>query len=188
MWRFSEVPRAAFEAFFATAREQCTDGKVTEHCNNIARFLHGAAKELSIEQRSLFETGLIHGDWHGANLLYHEDRLAAILDLEFAGQGCYLEDIAYALSNLCIRTTMNEQKMQMRVNILLDNYQAFRTLSYAEVVALYYAVGVKHITTVSYQTQQAGKVAGYTAAQWLERLDIQCAWLAEQSRKARYGE
>ena len=189
MWRFSEVPRAPFEAFFATARQQSeNETATTQHCNNIARFLHGAAQELSIDHRSLFETGLIHGDWHGANLLYSGDQLNAILDLEFAGQGCYLEDIAYALSNLCIRTTMNKQKMQMRVNILLDNYQAFRTLSYAEVVALYYAVGVKHITTVSYQTQQAGKVAGYTAADWLQRLDVQCSWLAEQSRRMRFGE
>ena len=38
-------------------------------------------------------------------------------------------------------------------------------------VALYYAVGIKHVTTVSYQLpQQGGQVAGYTAAQWLERL------------------
>ena len=188
MWRFSEVPRAAFESFFATAREQHDDAAVTAHCNNIARFLHGAAQELSMEKRTLFETGLIHGDWHGANLLFCGDKLNAILDLEFAGKGCYLEDIAYALSNLCIRTTMNQKKMQTRVNLLLDNYQFFRTLSYTELVALYYAAGVKHITTVSYQTQQAGKVAGYTAAEWLERLDVQCAWLAEQSRRARFGE
>ncbi|HOJ67420.1 MAG TPA: hypothetical protein PLH06_01345, partial [Candidatus Hydrogenedentes bacterium] len=60
--------------------------------------------------------------------------------------------------------------------------------SYAERVALYYAVGIKHITTVSYQTpQQGGRVAGYTPAQWMAILDIQTRWLAEQSSKARWG-
>jgi len=113
----------------------------------------------------------------------------AILDLEFAGAGCYLEDIAYAMSNLCIRTTSDEKQMLDRTNYLLDHYQFSRSLSYAEVVALYYAVGVKHITTVSYQTQQqGGKVAGISAADWMALLDHQSAWLAEQARKARFGE
>ncbi len=56
-------------------------------------------------------------------------------------------------------------------------------------VSLYYAVGVKHITTVSYQLkQQGGAVAGLTAAEWMERLAAQCRWLRERARKARWGE
>lgn len=188
MWRFSEVPRGAFQSLFELARQQAGEEKMMAHCNSIALFLQDAAGALSIDRRSEFEIGLIHGDWHGANLMFLEDNLAAIIDLEFAGLGCYLEDIAYGISNLCIRTTTSDEKMRTRTNILLDYYQFSRSLSYAELVALYYAVGVKHITTVSYQTHQGGKVAGYTAAEWIERLDVQCQWLAEQSRKARWGE
>jgi Ser/Thr protein kinase RdoA (MazF antagonist) len=175
MWRFSEVPRAAFQKLFEKAREESADPKIVEYCNGLALFLHDAAAELDIGKRSEFETGLIHGDWHGGNLMFQGEELAAIIDLEFSGEGCYLEDIAYAISNLCIRTTASEEKMAARTNLLLDYYQFSRSLSYAELAALYYAVGVKHITTVSYQVpQQGGQVAGYTAAQWMERLAIQC--------------
>ena len=111
----------------------------------------------------------------------------AVIDLEFAGDGCFLEDLSYAMSNLCIRTTNNPERLATRTNILLDNYQLYRTLSYREEEALYYAVGIKHVTTVAYQlTQLNGELAGYTAIQWMHRLAEQCAWLdaRAKSRKA----
>ena len=188
MWRFSEVPREIFQNLFDRAKAESSDPVVDACCNELALFTREAQEALSIEKRNEFEVGLIHGDWHGANLLYRRDELAAIIDLEFAGHGCYLEDIAYGISNLCIRTTASGEKMLARTNILLDTYQMHRSLSYAELVALPYAVGVKHLTTVAYQTQQHGKVAGYTAVQWLKRLVLQCRWLAQQSHKARWGE
>lgn len=189
-WRFSEVPRGLFGTLYERAvKDSNNHPHVVEACNEIGLFLNDAAKELSEERRSEFETGLIHGDWHGGNLMFRGNELAAIVDLEFAGDGCYLEDIAYGLSNLCIRTTMEPEKMAMRANLLLDSYQVHRSLSYAEMVALFYAVGVKHIATVSYQVEQhGGLIAGYNTVQWIERLSAQCRWLAEQSRKARWGE
>lgn len=188
-WRFSEVPRESLQKFFQVARRSTDSPHLDAYANQIAVFLHDASEVLSKEKRDTFETGLIHGDWHGGNLLYQGDTLTGILDLEFAGDGCYLEDIAYAISNLCIRTTLSDEKMAHRVHVLLDAYEASRTLTYNELVALYYAVGVKHVTTVAYQApQMGGTVAGYTAAQWLHRLAVQCRWLAEQSRKARWGE
>jgi Ser/Thr protein kinase RdoA (MazF antagonist) len=183
------VPRKQLQDLYEKACLEIDREQAAEWCNRLVLFLNDAAKALSIENRSEFEIGLIHGDWHGGNLLFHNEELKAIIDLEFAGIGCYLEDIAYGISNLCIRTTMNTGKMAMRTNILLDNYQISRDLSWSEKVALYYAVGLKHITTVSYQLRQLqGKVAGYTAGQWLERLVFQAEWLAERSRKIRFGE
>jgi len=188
MWRFSEVPRSSFESFFERAREESSAPEVEEQCNRIALFLHDAASALSISQRKTFETGLIHGDWHGGNLLFHGDTLIAILDLEFAGAGCYLEDLAFALSNLCIRTTANETKMRTRSELVLETYQEARTLSPAELSALYYAVGVKHVTTVCYQSfQQKGTVAGFSTAQWMGLLDAQCQWLGGEARRIRWG-
>lgn len=189
-WRFSEVPRQSLQKLFTVARQMVSNREeIDAFCNQIALFLHDSTDVLNASKREAFETGLIHGDWHGGNLLFDGERLNAILDLEFAGDGCYLEDIAYAVSNLCIRTTLNPEKMRHRTNILLDHYQIYRTLTYAELVALFYAVGVKHITTVAYQAPQlGGKVAGYTAPEWLHRLAVQCQWLAEQSRRARWGE
>ncbi len=188
-WRFSEVPRDTFQAFYQQALGEKDDNRVHMHCDNIAKFLQEASLILDIDKRYAFETGIIHGDWHGGNLLFIGEELRGIIDMEFAGDGCYLEDIAYAVSNLCIRTTTKAEKMAFRTDTLLANYEKHRTLSYAERVALYYAVGVKHITTVSYQVpQQGGTVAGYRPRQWMAILDYQTQWLSAQSHKARWGE
>lgn len=187
MWRFSEVPRESFAHMYHAARDEDDPSEATALCNALALFLRDAAAELSLSARSRFETGLIHGDWHGGNLLFQHHTLRAIIDLEFAGDGCYLEDLAYGISNLCVRTTTQPEKLETRTNIVLDNYQRYRSLSFHEEAALYYAIGVKHIATVSYQIQQRGEVAGYRAAEWMRRLALQCEWLAKQARRVRYG-
>lgn len=188
MWRFSEVPRQAFAALYELAKREGNIDQVNAHCNRIALFLRDAGQALSLENRGRFETGLIHGDWHSGNLIFKGDRLAAVVDLEFAGDGCYLEDLSYAISNLCIRTTMRPERLAKRTDELLDHYQRYRTLSYYEEAALYYAVGVKHIATVSFQIQQQGPVvAGHSAPEWMERLATQVGWLAERAQKVRFG-
>lgn len=188
-WRFSEVPRHTFQTFYEHAVKEKNEPRIHAHCNNIVKFLNDAKEILDIDKRYAFETGIIHGDWHSGNLLFIGEELNGIIDMEFAGDGCYLEDISYAVSNLCIRTTVNGEKLEYRTNLMLNAYEKHRTLSYAERVALYYAVGVKHITTVSYQIpQQGGRVAGYSPRHWMTILDYQTRWLAEQSHKARWGE
>lgn len=188
MWRFSEVPRSSFQKLFERAKQEGSASAAVDYCNRIALFLRDASNALSFDNRSQFETGLIHGDWHGGNLIFRGERLAAIVDLEFAGDGCYLEDLSYAISNLCVRTTMRPERLVKRTEILLGHYQRHRTLSFLELSALYYAVGMKHIATVSYQIeQQEGEVAGHSAASWMERLAIQCEWLGERAKKARGG-
>jgi Ser/Thr protein kinase RdoA (MazF antagonist) len=187
MWRFSEVPRTHFGKLFERARLEGDEKKAIQHCNHIALFLRDAGEALSLDNRSQFETGLIHGDWHGGNLIFRGERLAAIVDLEFAGDGCYLEDLSYAVSNLCIRTTNKMERLAKRTEIVLDHYQRHRTLSYIEEAALYYAIGMKHIATVSYQIEtQGGIVAGHNASTWLERLATQCDWLGERAKKSRW--
>lgn len=188
MWRFSEVPREGFARLFDRAKAEGDQTHVNEHCNRIALFLHEAAQELSFEKRNLFETGLIHGDWHGGNLIFRDGRLAAIVDLEFAGDGCFLEDLAYGVSNLCVRSTMRPERLAKRTERFLYHYQRHRTLSFYEEAALYYAVGIKHVATVSYQLPQlGGKVAGLSAAEWLEHLAFQCEWLADCAKRVRSG-
>lgn len=188
MWRFSEVPREIFGQLYDRARNEGDPAEVDEQCNQIALFLRDAGDELDWRTRREFETGLIHGDWHGGNLLFQGEKLAAIIDLEFAGDGCFLEDLAYAVSNLCVRTSVGRAKLDGRTDLLLEHYQRLRTLAPAEERALYYAVGVKHVTTVSYQSvQQDGKVAGLTSSVWMERLEQQCQWLAERAHRARWG-
>ncbi len=186
MWRFSEVPRSSLSTLYEKAKESGDESTATDCCNRIAMFLHNAKTDLSEEARNTFETGLIHGDWHGGNLMFHDDELAAIIDLEFAGDGCYLEDLSYGISNLCIRTSTEPERLAVRTNIVLDNYSRYRSLSFAEEAALYFAIGIKHVATVSYQIEQGNDVAGLSAAQWMTRLDLQCQWLAERAHKVRW--
>ncbi len=188
MWRFSQVPRDLFSSLYERARSKGNHAIVDEHCNNIALFLRESTNELDFEARDKFETGLIHGDWHSGNLIFQEDKLAAIIDLEFAGDGCYLEDLAYAISNLCVRTCIEEEKLKQRVDVLLRSYQQYRTLSPSEEKALYYAVGIKHVATVCYQSaQQDGLVSGYNAAQWMAILDTQTKWLTQRAYAIKKG-
>lgn len=187
-WRFSDAPRRMFAGLFTRAQEEGDAAAAIDACNRIALFLHEAAKELGLEQRSQFETGVIHGDWHVGNLLWADGRLRAIVDLEFAGDGCFLEDLAYGLSNLCVRTTTDPERLGRRLGTLLKHYQAHRRISYYEERAMYYAVGIKHVATVSYQLPQlGGKVAGMTASEWMATLAAQCAWLEEQAHGVRQG-
>ncbi len=187
MWRFSEVPREIFSRLYQMALDHGESGAVNRACNRIALFLRDAADALSIEKRRHFETGLIHGDWHSGNLLFIGERLSAVLDLEFAGEGCYLEDLAYAISNLCVRTSTEFERLDKRTDLLVDHYQIMRSLSILEELAMYYAVGVKHIATVSYQMRSAEEVAGMGPAEWMATLSRQCDWLDERARRVRHG-
>lgn len=187
-WRFSEVPEDTYTIFYELAAKERDDDRLVAHHEKIHEFLKAADDVLDIGKRYTFETGIIHGDWHSGNLLFKGEELRGIIDMEFAGDGCYLEDISYAVSNLCIRTTTKAAKMDFRLRTLLNSYEKHRALSYAERVALYYAVGVKHVTTVCYQTPQlGGRVAGYTPRQWMAILDYQTQWLAARANAIRWG-
>lgn len=187
-WRFSEVPREMFAKLYTRAKAESDLTEVDENCNRIALFLQDASNMLTWQTCSQFETGLIHGDWHSGNLLFKDDRLVGIVDLEFAGDGCYLEDLAYAASNLCIRTSTGSKRLERRMEVLLSYYQRYRTLSPKEERALYYAIGIKHVATVAYQSvQMDGTVAGYNSAEWMERLAIQCEWLSGWAENSRPG-
>lgn len=187
MWRFSEVPREMFGKLYELARG-IGGPKVDAPCNEIALFLRESTNELSWEVRDQFETGLIHGDWHGGNLMFNGDKLAAIIDLEFAGDGCYLEDLAYAISNLCVRTMTDDAHLDKRTDLLIAYYQRYRTLAPVEERALYYAVGIKHIGTVCYQCMQDPKgVAGHSPADWMEILAAQVRWLTDRAHAIKKG-
>jgi Ser/Thr protein kinase RdoA (MazF antagonist) len=187
-WRFSEVPREMFSELYSQAQELGGSSELDSHCNGIALFLREATNELSWDALDTFETGLIHGDWHSGNLIFQGNALGAIIDLEFAGDGCYLEDLSYAVSNLCIRTAIEEERLTQRTDMLLHHYQQFRTLSPSEERALYFAVGIKHIATVCFQIKQlGGKVAGFDATEWIERLAIQTQWLADRAFRIQQG-
>jgi Ser/Thr protein kinase RdoA (MazF antagonist) len=187
-WRFSEVPRELFAHLYELAQQEPGDrGQLDAECNRLALFLREASNELGWDPRNQFETGLIHGDWHSGNLLYQGDDLVAILDLEFAGDGCYLEDLSYAISNLCIRTSVNPTRLAQRTDLLLHYYQKSRTLAPIEERALYYAVGLKHIATICYQCKHNSAVAGFTPRQWMQKLDEQMTWLAERAQRIQFG-
>ncbi len=186
IWRFSEAPRETFAALYKKARARGDPEHCDACCNRIALFLRDAAHALRFETRSQLETGLIHGDWHSGNLIFRDRELKAIVDLEFAGDGCYLEDLSYAVSNLCIRTSTEPERLAWRTDTLLSAYQRHRTMAFEEALALYYAVGIKHVATVAYQLQVKEHVAGLDAGDWLPRLAQQCGWLITQAQALRW--
>ena len=183
-WRLCDTPAKAFAAFYEMARAEGDPEACAEQCNRIVLFLRDAEHALRWEVRNELEVGLIHGDWHGGNLIYSNGGLAAIVDLEFAGEGCFLEDIAYALSNLCIRTCTEPERLAWRTDTFLRAYQQHRTLAFREETVLYYAAGMKHVATLGFQFQQfGGSVGGHTAPEWLERLALQCDWLTSRAKQ-----
>ena len=184
MWRFSDVPREALVALYERAKIEGDEHAATLACNQIVSFLRDAAEALNENVRNVFETGVIHGDYHAGNLLFQDNQLMGIIDLEYAGGGCFLEDLAYAASSLCVRSSVEPDRLEQRFDLLERIYQQHRTLSFAEETALCYAVGIKHVTTVAFQTL-AGKqlLAGYHAADWMERLVHQCAWLSARAHR-----
>ncbi|MFO7776182.1 MAG: phosphotransferase [Candidatus Hydrogenedentota bacterium] len=184
-WRLSDTPTKSFATFYETARAGGDPEACADQCNRIVRFLRDAEHALRWEVRNELEIGLIHGDWHGGNLIYRDGKLAAIVDLEFAGEGCFLEDLAYALSNLCIRTCTDPARLVWRTDAFLRAYQQHRTLAFTEETVLYYAAGLKHVATLCFQFQQfGGSVGGYTTAEWLERLALQCDWLTDRVQRS----
>lgn len=183
-WRLCDTPAKSFAAFYETARAEGDPQTCANQCNRIVLFLRDAEHALRWEVRNELEIGLIHGDWHGGNLIYSNGGLAAIVDLEFAGEGCFLEDIAYALSNLCIRTCTDPDRLAWRTDTFLRAYQQHRTLAFTEETVLYYAAGLKHVATLCFQFQQfGGSVGGHTAPEWLERLALQCDWLTSRAQQ-----
>jgi len=188
MWRFSEVPRDMFASLYEMAKKERPTTEIDTACNTIALFLREATNELNLDARERFETGLIHGDWHSGNLLFRGDDLVAIIDLEFSGDGCYLEDLSYAASNLCVRTTTEAKKLHQRIDLLLAYYARHRTLAPSEERALYYAIGIKHVATVCYQcVHGAGKVAGHGPSLWMGILADQTSWLSERAHAVKKG-
>lgn len=185
-WRFSEVPRETFAKLYNRALETGDRAEVDDYCNTIALFLQDAGRALDHDTCMQFETGLVHGDWHSGNLLFKGERLVAIVDLEFAGEGCFLEDLAYAVSNLCVRTGDDRARLNRRADLMLEYYQRHRTLSVLEDRALFYAVGIKHVGTVSYQTKSGGElVAGKPAHEWMRILAYQCEWMRSRADEMR---
>jgi Ser/Thr protein kinase RdoA (MazF antagonist) len=67
--------------------------------------------------------GLIHGDLHQENYLFHHDQVRAI-DFDDCGYGYYLYDIAITLFNVRFR----DNTPQLRESFL-DGYRSVRTLS-----------------------------------------------------------
>lgn len=186
-WRFASVPPAVLDDLETMARVTGDRNEVAHHAAALADFVHNASRGLSRDVRQQLEMGLVHGDWHPGNLFFREGTLTAILDFEHAQDGCLLEDVAYAVASMAIRTSTDPKRLKRRTRSLVAHYEKHRPLTRDERLALYYAVGIKQIVTVVYQLRRrGGEAAGMSANQWIATLAQQCAWLTERARKARW--
>jgi homoserine kinase type II len=73
--------------------------------------------------------GIIHGDLFADNLVFHGDKVVAMLDFEAAARGRYVFDLATAVNALCF---VHEQYDLRRFEALMAGYESLRPLSLAE--------------------------------------------------------
>lgn len=69
--------------------------------------------------------GIIHGDFHGWNLLIDNNNIVAIIDFGDAIHSYYLADVAIAMAEICLR---NEKKIES-AKIFLKGYLKFFNLT-----------------------------------------------------------
>lgn len=87
----------------------------------------------------------VHGDFHYANVLWKENRLAAVLDFELAGRGCSEFDMAWAVF---LRPSQKFLKTWNEVDAFLRSYSRYRGFSmdafkyfYVLIAAWFYPLG-----------------------------------------------
>lgn len=88
---------------------------------------------LVINQPKTINCCFCHGDFHYANLLWHDHHLSAILDFELSGMGSKEFDIAWALIR---RPGQNFLHSKTEIERFLDGYTAVNTCT-PEYVAYY---------------------------------------------------
>lgn len=188
IWQFAEPKADAFKQVSQWAFNESDDANLKKAIKHIKAFMLEAPLEFDDSRQKVLETGIIHGNWKGLYLVFDGDHLNHINNISFARSGCYLEDLASAVTNHCLRTTRNPEKLSERTDMFMQQYQLIRPLSYPERIALYYAVGLKQLSVVTFQLLLfKGKLAGLSSAQWIHRMAEQIHWLEKQAKAERWG-
>jgi homoserine kinase type II len=122
------------------ARIEATNDPALAHAIEILRDeLATAGNAASVRARATH--GIIHGDLFRDNVLWHDDRIAAILDFEQASGGSLAYDIAVCINDWCWRETPAPPEPRLDLAAaLMKGYQAVRPLSPGDRAALPYEI------------------------------------------------
>lgn len=87
----------------------------------------------------------VHGDFHYANILWHDKKLSAVLDFELAGMGCSEFDMAWAVF---LRPSQKFLKTWNEIDVFLKSYSNYRGFSmdafkyfYVLIASWFYSLG-----------------------------------------------
>lgn len=100
---------------------------------SFGRWLTGKSAFITPYLSDTLTKGLIHGDLFWDNLLFNENRVAAVLDFEEACRSFFVFDIGMAIVGCCSR---NEQIDQALAQSLINGYETRRKMTVEEKHAL----------------------------------------------------
>ncbi len=99
----------------------------------LAAPLERAVLAAASERRSDLPTGLVHGDLFRDNVLWHEGRIAALLDFESAHDGPFVYDLAVTILSWCFDSSLRTDLARA----VVAGYREVRELDAAEREGLY---------------------------------------------------
>lgn len=130
------------------------------------------------EERAAAPAGLIHGDLFRDNVLFHRDRLVALLDFEQASSGTWVYDLAVCLNAWCFSGSLQPAL----VASLVDGYRRVRALEPIEYPLLYVearAAAMRFtVTRITDVYLPGASMPGKDFGEFLGRLD---AWRAMEA-------
>ncbi len=104
-------------------------GRLPHYLKKIVRTLDEEFEYLQNYLESKLPKGMIHGDLFADSVMFRGEKVVAVLDLEAAGRGKFIFDLATAVNSLCFESGRYGLK---RFEALISGYESLRTLSLAE--------------------------------------------------------
>ena len=100
--------------------------------------------EWPTERVTRLPAGWLHGDFHGRNLIYRDDTIAAVLDFDDVDWGPYVHDVAFATVKFA-RTARGSLSVRDAIaRVFVEAYQEVRPLSREELAALPMMMAMGH--------------------------------------------
>lgn len=114
----------------------------------LTQFIESVFKEWKSRKASLakMREGIIHGDYHGSNVLVLGQRCAAVTDFGDANRSWFAADVAIALAHLCFYD--NEMKPAAAMKAFLSGYEKYFLLTKVEKSNLELLMRMRAVTVI----------------------------------------
>jgi homoserine kinase type II len=129
--RIDDAPKGRFERADLEARLSRA-AKEAPRFEPVTRQISERLAAVIARRDATLPAGLVHGDLFRDNVLWHDGRIAALIDFESACHGVYVYDLMVCVHAWCFGDRFDPEL----VRALLVGYHALRRLSPSEVAAL----------------------------------------------------